>query len=137
MKILIHASLDFKDEMVSAKQWFLENTDCDIILPELTRYQHIRDVEGRYDEFNAIKNKLTLENFNNVEKCDALLILNYDHRGYKNYVGGNAFMEMVLAYYLKKPIYLLNDIPEYMSYTEEIKSFYPIIIRTLSFFKKK
>lgn len=134
MKILIHASLDFKQEILSANDWLKNNTNHQIILPELTRYQHIRDEEGRFEEFNEIKNRLTKENFANVERCDCLLILNYTHRGYENYVGGNSFMEMVLAYYLKKPIYLINPIPENMPYTEEIKSFYPKVLDSLKDF---
>lgn len=132
MKILIHASLDFVNEIKEASCWLKENTKHEVILPDLVRYQHIRDVEGRYEEFNAIKNRLTRENFANVEKCDCLLILNYTHRGVENYIGGNSFMEMVLAYYLNKPIYILNPIPEGMHYTEEIKSFYPIRIESLN-----
>lgn len=128
MVILIHASLDFKDEMLKAKSYIESNSTHTVILPELTRYQDIRDKLGDDETFTKIKNRLTLENFSNVEKCDVLLIINPNHRNIKNYVGGNSFLEMVIAFYLKKPIYLLNDIPSGMSYTEEIKSFYPIVV---------
>lgn len=131
-KLLIHASLDFEDKMVSTKK-FIDNNfiNCCVILPELTRYQHIRDVEGDDVTFTQIKNRLTLDNMRNVEICDALLILNYSHRNIKNYIGGNSFIEMCIAFYLKKPIYLLNDIPEHMPYTEEIKSFYPQVVYSI------
>lgn len=131
-KLLIHASLDFVDEMISAKNYVVNNLEyIDVILPELTRYQHIRDIDGDDVTFTKIKNRLTIENMRNVELCDALLILNYSHRSIKNYVGGNSFIEMSIAFYLKKPIYLLNDIPENMPYTEEIKSFYPRVVHSL------
>ena len=99
-----------------------------VILPELKRYQNIRDIDGDDKSFTKIKNRLTVDNIKNVEKCDVLLILNYSHRGIDNYVGGNSFIEMCIAFYLKKPIYLLNDIPENMPYTEEIKAFYPVVV---------
>ena len=73
----------------------------------------------------------------NVEKCDCLLILNYSHRGYDNYIGGNSFLEMVLAFYLHKPIYLLNNIPQNMLYTEEINALEPIIVKSLEKFMLK
>lgn len=133
MKITIHASLDFKDEMIAAKE-YLESKGLKVILPELKRYQHIRDDLGDDKRFTKIKIRLTNQNISNVEKCDCLLILNYSHRGYKNYVGGNSFLEMVLAFYLHKPIYLLNEIPENMPYTEEIKAFEPIIVESLEKF---
>lgn len=131
-KLLIHASLDFADKMVSANNYIENNfKNYKVILPELTRYQHIRDIEGDDETFTKIKNRLTIENMGNVESCDVLLILNYSHRGIENYVGGNSFVEMCIAFYLKKPIYLLNDIPEYMPYTEEIKSFFPQVVHSL------
>lgn len=136
MKILIHASLDFKQAMVDAKKYIEDNSVHKVILPELTRYQDIRDVHGDDETFTKIKNRLTKDNFKNVEHCDVLLIINYLHRGIINYIGGNSFMEMVIAFYLKKPIYLLNDIPEDMNYTEEIKSLYPTVIHSMSDFLK-
>lgn len=135
MKVLLHASLDFVEYMVKASN-FLKENGVDVILPELTRYQHIRDVEGDDVGFTRIKNRLTLENISNVENCDCILILNYTHRGYDNYIGGNSFLEMIVAFYLKKPIYLLNSIPEGMTYTEEIKSLYPTIVYNLDNFIK-
>ena len=68
----------------------------------------------------------------NVELADGLFILNYTHRNIVNYIGGNSFVEMCIAFYLKKPIYLLNEIPENMPYTEEIKSFYPKVIYSVN-----
>ena len=46
-----------------------------------------------------------------------LMVLNYT-------AGQGAF-----AYYLKKPIYILNDVPKNMIYTEEIQGVRPIILR--------
>lgn len=134
MKILIHASLDFRQDIICSQEYINKNSNYEVILPDLHRYQYIRDDLGDDITFTKIKNKLTIQNFRNVVNCDVLLILNYTHRGIKNYVGGNSFMEMVLAYYLNKPIYLLNDIPNNMTYSEEIKALYPIVIHTLSDF---
>ena len=136
MTILVHASLDKKSEMLNAKKVIESFGKHTVMLPELTRYQHIRDEEGNDELFTQIKNRLTNDNIHNVEAADALLILNYTHRGITNYVGGNSFLEMIIAYYLHKPIFLLNDIPEGMTYTEEIKSLYPVIIGKLEYFSK-
>lgn len=127
-RILIHASLDFKEEMLAAKAEMERTLGIRVTLPELTRYQHIRDVDGDDAEFTRIKNRLTVENMNNVRESDALFILNYSHRGITNYVGGNSFMEMCVAFYLGKPIYLLHDVPEGMPYTEEIKALSPTVV---------
>lgn len=131
MKILIHASLDHKEAMVNAKKYIETNSMHTVILPDLKRYQDIRDVDGDDETFTKIKNRLTKENLRNVDSCDLLLIINETHRGVNNYIGGNSFMEMVVAFYLHKPILLLNDIPEGLPYTEEIKSLYPKIARSM------
>ena len=115
--------------MLYAKRYIEAHSCHSVILPELTRFQDIRDIQGDDVTFTRIKNRLTKENFKNVENSDILFIINPTHRSVINYVGGNAFMEMVLAFYLNKPIYLLNDIPDNMSYTEEMKSFYPVVVR--------
>ncbi len=134
MKILIHSSLDFKEEMIKVKKCIEHKTNHCVILPELIRYQHIRDEMGDDVTFTKIKNKLTKENFKNVAECDCLLILNYTHRGIENYVGGNSFMEMAVAFCFNKPIYLLNEIPKSMNYTEEIKALYPTIVYDIDTF---
>lgn len=133
LKVLLHASLDFAEEMIKTNN-FLKEKNIDVILPELTRYQHIRDVDGDDIGFTRIKNRLTLENIKNVEKCECLLVLNYTHRGFENYIGGNSFLEMIVAFYLNKPIYLLNPVPEKMTYTEEIKALYPTVANSLDNF---
>ena len=127
MKLLIHASLDFKQKMIEVKESIESVCNIEVLLPDLNRYQYIRDEEGDDKTFTAIKHRLTNENIKNIENSSILLILNYTHRGIRNYIGGNSFLEMVVAYYLKMPVILVNPIPEGMPYTEEIKSMYPII----------
>ena len=67
------------------------------------------------------------EHFKLIENSDAILVLNYDKNGIKNYIGGNSFLEIGLAYYLKKKIYLVNPIPK-LSYDTEIIAMKPIIL---------
>ncbi len=137
MKILLHASLDFANEMLQVKQYLEQYKNITVLLPNLTRYQHIRDENGDDITFTKIKNQLIRQNINLVTECDILLILNPTHRNVKNYIGGNSFLEMTLAFYLNKAIYLLNDIPNNMSYTEEIKAFYPKVVYSIDNFLKE
>jgi hypothetical protein len=66
------------------------------------------------------KAELMRAHFVEIEKGDVILIVNNEKRGVQNYIGGNVLMEMALAFYLKKPIFLLNDIPEDSAFLEEI-----------------
>lgn len=65
--------------------------------------------------------------FRLVEQSDAILVLNFDKNGIKNYIGGNVFLEMGIAHFLRKKICLLNPIPE-VSYKTEIEAMEPIIV---------
>lgn len=60
--------------------------------------------------------------YNSIKDSDAILILNYDKKGIKNYIGGNTLMEMGFAHVHDKKIFLMNPIPDDVSYVDEIKA---------------
>jgi hypothetical protein len=45
-----------------------------------------------------------------------------------NYIGGNVLMEMAVAFYLDKPIFLFNEIPKNSTFLEEIKGIEPVVL---------
>ena len=63
-----------------------------------------------------------------MQGADALLVANYDKSGIKNYIGGNAFLEMGFAHVLQQKLYLLNPIPKMPYYETEIIAMQPTII---------
>ena len=69
------------------------------------------------------------EHFTKIKASDAILVLNYDKEGKKNYIGGNTFLEMGLAFALDKKIFMLNDVSEDIPYAEEIKGMRPVIVK--------
>lgn len=65
------------------------------------------------------KTELMNAHFKKVEEGDVVLVVNLDKGDVKGYVGGNVLMEMMLAYYLKKPIYVWKKVePEHSLYEE-------------------
>lgn len=68
------------------------------------------------------------DHFDEIARGDVTLILNYEKRGIANYIGGNVLMEMAVAFYLKKPIVVLNDLPKDSAYLEELMGVNPIIL---------
>ncbi|HBL39339.1 TPA: hypothetical protein DDZ10_01565 [Candidatus Uhrbacteria bacterium] len=68
------------------------------------------------------------EHWGIIEKSDVVFVLNYDKHGIANYIGGNSFLEMGFAYILKKPIYLLNPIPDMPYYKTEIIAMKPVVV---------
>ena len=63
-----------------------------------------------------------------MQDADALVVANYDKHGIKNYIGGNAFLEMGFAHVLGQQIYLMNPIPKMPHYETEIIAMQPIIL---------
>ena len=62
-----------------------------------------------------------------IKLMDAVLTLNSDKNGKKNYVGGSTFLELYEAFIENKKIYLWNEIPEGILF-DEISGFSPKII---------
>ena len=67
------------------------------------------------------------EHFRKIEQADAILVVNPKHHGTPGYIGGNTFLEMGVAFYLGKKIYLLNPIPA-MDYELELASMHPVVL---------
>lgn len=68
------------------------------------------------------------EFWNMMQGADAVLVLNLDKNGIKNYVGGNTLMEIGFAHVLNQKIFMLNPVPD-MSYCKtEIEAVKPIIL---------
>lgn len=132
MKITICGSMTFAKEMIEAKKKLEEighkaevppdtlqmiNGECDIDELE-TNYEH------------CIKNDIIRAHFKLIEDSDAILILNYDKNGIKGYVGTSSLMEIGLAYYLGKKIFLLYPTPHHSEqrWAHEIRIMQPLIL---------
>lgn len=80
--------------------------------------------DGKYKR----KTYLTKKHFEKVEESDAILVVNFDKDKIKGYIGGSTLMEMAIAFYLKKPIYILNHSSSKLSFYEEIMALNPIFL---------
>ena len=49
--------------------------------------------------------------FSKISGCDAILVMNLPKNGVEGYIGTATLMEMGIAYFLGKKIYLLNKTP--------------------------
>lgn len=83
------------------------------------------------------KRLLINDHFKKITKGDAVLIINLEKNNVKGYIGGNVLMEMTIAYYFKKPIFILNDISEDLIIKEEIYAINPTFLKgNIDYFKK-
>lgn len=90
----------------------------------------VSHVKTWYEDANDYHKKAELMrgHFAKVAQGDAILVLNYEKHGVQNYIGGNVLMEMSLAFWLKKPIFILNEYPEGSAFEEEIKGMEPMLL---------
>jgi len=80
--------------------------------------------EGDYDKKAAFMRA----HFDEITKGDAILVVNDEKHGIAGYIGPNVLMEMSLAWYQKKPIYIFNDLPVESPFEEELKGMQPILL---------
>lgn len=139
MKITLCGSIAFISEMIELQKKLEQNGHI-VFIPSFIahdkegnpmsaeEFYRIRK-EGKMELswFEIEKESAILAHFKEIEKGDTILVANYDKNEIPGYIGGNTLMEMALALYLKKPIYLLNPIPE-MPYREEIIGMRPVIL---------
>ena len=121
MKILLSGSFSARDkilEMVTE----LEDLGHEVESPNFG----YEIVHGKVDTAEE-KARLMSAYFPKIEWCDAVLAVNVDKRRIENYIGGNTLIELAVAFYLKKKIFLLNPIPD-LPYAEEIAGMMPVII---------
>lgn len=144
MKITICGSMAFYPEMLTIEQTLKENGhDVRVPLLEIPfaptgeraiNFQKYVEENGGIDAFPSTheiwnyKEGAINDHFKKVVWSDAILVVNPEKRGVKGYVGGNTLIEIGLAFYLKKPIYILNQIASELSYRQEIFGMKPIFL---------
>ena len=132
MKITICGSVTFVKEMMEVKER-LKKLGHKVLVPLSADTNQDKEYWNRmkHEEFNkflGIKGERMLGHFDKIKSSDAILVLNYEKNGKRNYIGGNTFIEMAIAFEHSKKIFLLNPIPEESSYMEEIASMKPIVV---------
>lgn len=129
MKIGIIGSMQYTEKMLEIRDE-LGKLGHNAFVTELHKA-----LVGKSDEE---KEKIKLHQKNNLDAirefwramqgADAVLVLNLDKNGIKNYIGGNTLMEIGFAHVLDQKIFLYNPIPDIPFYKSEIEAVRPIII---------
>ena len=129
MRIGIIGSMQYTEKMLEARD----------ALKAMGHDAYVTDLHeafiGKTDEEKEViklhqKNNMDAirEFWNAMQGGDAVLVLNLDKHGIKNYIGGNTLMEIGFAHVLKQKIFLYNPIPDISFYKTEIEAVKPTII---------
>lgn len=146
MKITICGSIGFYKEMESARDELIKQGH-EVKIPELALeapqefgggkkvyFGQYIEQNGGIDAFPAeheiwnLKNKAINDHYEKIDWCDGILVVNHEKIGINGYIGGNTLIEIGVAFYLKKNIYILNPVSSELSYKQEIMGIKPIII---------
>jgi len=114
-----------KNIVLCGSMTFIEKMkDFSTILSGMGFYPIVPE-EGNWSEINdkdidKYKRKVSRDHFDKIadKSTYAILVVNEDKNGKKNYIGANTFAEIALAFYFEKEIYILNDI--YQPYKDEL-----------------
>lgn len=146
MKITLCGSIGFYKEMESARDELIKSGH-EVKIPELALevpegyaggkkvyFGQFIEQNGGIDAFPAgheiwdMKEGAINDHYEKIDWCDAVLIINDEKRGIQGYVGGNTLIEIGVAIYLKKKIYILNQVSSELSYKQEIMGMKPTIL---------
>lgn len=88
---------------------------------------HYKTWFGDADEY-VKKADYMRSHFDEITNGDIVLVINDEKHGQPDYIGPNVLLEMGLAWYQNKPIYIFGKLPADSPFEEEIKGFMPIIL---------
>src|SRR3989344_5956359 len=146
MKITVCGSIAFYKEMELVRDELIK-LGHEVKIPELAlevpeKFGGGRKVYfGKYIEENGgidafspqhdiwnLKEGAIRDHYEKIDWADAILVANHDKRGITGYIGGNTLIEIGVAFYFKKPIYILNPVSSELSYKQEIYGMKPILL---------
>ncbi len=134
MKIVICGSSTFKEKMLEYRDLLSRLGHEPIVHPDYEAFVKGEKMEiwsqvtkGEHHKVKRSQGYIKWY-YNAIYNSDAILVLNFDKRGIKNYVGGNTLMEIGFAYVNDKKVFLLNDIPEEVPYVDEIKAIVDFVL---------
>jgi len=134
MKITLCGSIKFAQELVKIYR------ELEELGYEPTMHEHMFALaEGTAPQLEDSKNGIEESEIkrkynyikwwhNCIKNGDAILVCNFDKNGIKNYIGGNTLIEIGFAHVNDKKVFLLNPIPEGVSYVDEIKAMVDVVL---------
>lgn len=146
MKITVCGSIGFYKEMEQVRDELVRQGH-EVKIPELaleapSRFGGDKKVyfgkfieeNGGIDAFPAgheiwnLKEGAIRDHFEKIDWADAILVVNEEKRGIPGYVGGNTLIEIGVAFYTGKKIYILNDVSAELSYKQEVLGMKPVVL---------
>ncbi len=131
-KIFLCASMSFYPKLLEIEAQ-LKSMGFEVEIPVSAKIMRekndfvVEHFKGLYS--NSQKSDFFKENLANIETSDAILVINEEKNGVKGYIGTSVIMEIGIAFYLSKHIYIWNDLESDAQSKPEIDAFNAIYIQ--------
>lgn len=132
MKIMIIGSMAFAKDMVNIQKK-LEKLGHEVSIPIGTK-PHLQDetfVDSLEENLQfCIREDVMRRNFKEVTNQDGVLVLNHKRNDIEGYIGISALLEMGIAHFHGKKIFLYNTPPDYrkVRWAHEVAIMQPVIL---------
>ncbi len=136
MKIVICGSLSFAEEINKIKKRLItmgHEASLPAAIEELPlrNSDDVAKLKNNREKYLKIKPNYMRGHFDKIVNSDAILVVNLEKNGIRDYIGGNTFAEIMFAWYHNKKIFFLNPLPRHEKFSyimEEIEGIKPIVI---------
>ena len=129
---MICGSMSFSKEMLDAKKGLEElghsvKVPCDIDM-HLDDSGFIDNLDADYE--HCVENNTMKTCMDKIDESDAILVMNHPKNGVSGYVGTSTLMEIGLAYYLGKKIFLMFSTPlsSEARWAHEVRIMQPVVL---------
>jgi hypothetical protein len=132
MNIMLIGSMKFAKDMVNIqKDLVLLGHKVDLPIgtePHLTDETFTDSLQENFEW--CIKHDIMRRNFQEVARHDAVLVVNQKKNNIDGYIGVSALMEMAIAHYLSKKIFLLHPTPSFETHrwAHEVAIMQPVVL---------
>ena len=112
MKIALAGSCVFAKEIIDIKKELEAKGHVVFTTENLEEYVKKPEIKKDFEEEVRVskENDVITSFFKKIEQGDALVVCNLNKNNINGYLGPNVLMEIGVAYYLNKKIYLLNEV---------------------------
>lgn len=130
MKIVIGGSMAFAKEQIAIKDILVTAGHTVLLTDDIAEYVEKPAIKSSFEEELRISREYDIMRsfFNQIAESDAFLVCNLPKNGIPGYLGTSVLMELGLAYYLGKRIYLLHDFDRSQGYALEVAIIDPVVL---------
>ncbi len=126
MKICLCASVSAYTKVISVKN-FLQAEGHVVVVPSLAlqmeaenSFDKLQESAPQVDATPDRKGAIMREHLEKIAESEAILVINQPKHGIQGYVGPNVLIEMGVAFFLGKRIFLLNPLDKKSTVRDEV-----------------